>query len=235
MSATDQPVPRIERLDRPHLAAVIECVTSIWITDNVIARALGAGADDYGPVATRICERALAEDLGLMLRDPVSDRIMGFHLSIDVVDALAEEQSKSSGDNPRMRRWGAMLAGGLQWYVDAYHRERPPERGETLYFNIGGTLPELRSRGFIARMIMKAFADFAVARGYRRVIGIATHPHSVAYSRKFPFASALHELRFADCGDPELCRITDPPCALVSVTTIDDALKAELSAGGSRA
>jgi len=230
MSGPGEPAPRIEHLDRAHLAAVIECVTSIWVADNVIARALGVGPEDYGPVAARICERALAEDLGLKLRDPASDRIMGFHLCIDVVDALAEEQSKSASDNPRMRRWGAMLSRGLQWYVDTYHRERPLERGESLYFNIGGTLPELRSRGFISRLILTAFADFASARGYRRVLAIATHAHSVAYTYHSPFSPILHELPFADSGDPDLCRITDPPCAVVSVTPIHDAFRAKLAA-----
>jgi len=233
-SQTSQPGLRIEHLDQAHLAATIECVTSLWIADNVIARALSATAEDYGPIAARICERALAEDLGLMLRDPATDRIMGFHFSIDVADALAEEQSKSTGDNPRMRRWGAMLSRGLHWYIDTYHRGDPPVRGETLYFNIGGTLPELRSRGFISRMILMAYADFVLPRGYRRVLAIATHPHSVALSRQFLPTTALHELPFADCGDPDLCGITEPPCALVSVAPVDATLKAKVFGGSPR-
>jgi hypothetical protein len=233
-SASIEPSPRIEHFDRAHLAAVVECVTSIWIADNVIARALGVTAEDYGPIARRICERALAEDLGLMLRDPSTDRIMGFYTAIDLVDALAEEQSKAAGENPRMRRWGAMLSRCLQWYVDTYHRERPPVRGETLYFNIGGTLPELRSRGFISRMTSVAHADFSCSRGYARVLAVATHRHSVALTRQFWPETIMHELRFIDQDDPDLSRITDPPGAMVSVTPLGEALKTKVFAERAR-
>lgn len=211
---------RIEHLDEAHLGAVIECVTAVWIADNVIARALGVTADDYRPVATRICERALADRLGLMLRDTVTGAIMGFYTAIDLVDELDEVRAGTIEVSPRMRRWGAMLSRGLQWYLDAFHHDQPLARGEALYFNIGGTVAELRGRGFITRMSLIAGTDFAFGRRYRRIVAIATHPHTVHMTRSLPFETHLHELRFADCGDPDLARISDPPHALVSVTEL---------------
>ncbi|MCX4248075.1 hypothetical protein [Paraliomyxa miuraensis] len=215
----------IEPFDDAHLEAIVECVTAVWTSHNVIARALGVTADDYRPTAARICAKALADDLGLMLREPDTDRIVGFYTAIDLVDELAEEQAKAAGDNPRLARWSSMLSLGLSWYIDTYHRERPLARGEVVYFNIGGTAPERRGQGWIGRMTSVAASDFAVRRSYRRVLAIATHPHSVQMSRSLPWNVELHELPFADCGDPDLARITDPPCALVSVTSLADAAK----------
>jgi hypothetical protein len=221
----DQPAdpPRIERFDAAHLEAIIECVTAVWISDNVIAQALGAIAEDYRPVAARICTRALADDLGLMLREPVRDRIVGFYTAIDLVDEIAEEEAKIAAGSPRMRRWGQLLARGLRWYTDTYHGERPLARGEVIYFNIGGTVREHREQGWIVRMTAKAHFEFAARRGYTHIVGIATHPHAVQMTRNLAAGSILHELRFADCGDPDLARITEPPYALVSVTPVGSA------------
>lgn len=212
--------PKIERFDAAHLDAVVDCVTSTWITDNVIARALGVTDDDYRPVAKRICAQALADDMGLMLREPATDRIVGFYSIIDLVDELAIEQTKVDGENPRIRRWAALLGRGLQWYIETHHYECPLERGEVIYFNIGGTVAEYRGRGWINRMTVMAVAELAIPRGYRRLLGIATHPHAVNMTRMLSHGSGLHEIRFEDSGDPDLERITDPPCALLSITPL---------------
>ncbi|MCA9708237.1 MAG: hypothetical protein KDK70_20460 [Myxococcales bacterium] len=207
----------IDPFDRSHLDALVECVTAVWTTDNVIARALGVTDDDYRPVARRICEQALADDLGLMLREAEADRVVGFYTAIDLVDELIEEENKRAGDNPRMSRWAALLAQGLQWYLDTYHREQPPRRGEVVYFNIGGTIREYRERRWIDRMTTIATSEWVFGRHYRRVLSIATHPHSVHKARTLPIPKHLHELTFADQDEPDLRRITDPPAALVGV------------------
>lgn len=207
--------PVIELFDAEHLPGIVECVTAVWVTDNVIARALGVTAEDYRPVARAICERALADRLGLMLREPTTDRVVGFYTAIDLVDEL---KSGKPSDSPLIARWSRMLQRGFDWYLDS--RDRPLERGEVIYFNIGGTLPEYRSQGWIKQMTVRAALEFTAARGFQWVLAIATHPHSVAMSKTSPYIAHRHEIRFETLDDADLSKITEPSCAMVTVSPV---------------
>ncbi len=209
----------IRPFDRKHLPGVVDCVTAVWTDDNVIANALGVTAQEYRSVAMRICDRALADELGLMLIEPQTDEVMGFHVSIDLVDELSEAKAHGAL-SPRMRRWADLLQLGFDWYLEAYHPDSPPSHGEVFYMNIGGTFPALRSQGWINRMIMKSLMDYALPRGYETLLGIATHPHSVQKTRTASANSVLHEIPFASLDDPDLCRITEPEAFLVSATPL---------------
>lgn len=211
----------IEPFDREHLAAIVECVTTVWCRDNVIARALGVTADDYRPVAEQICGHALADDLGMMLREPVADRVVGFYTTTDLVDELAIEGAKASGGNPRMQRWGVLLSRCLAWYVDEHRGGEPVARGEILYLNIGGVLPEYRGKGWIDRMALVATPRWT-ARGYDATLSIATHPRSIEKLRRLPFEQVLHELPFALLDDPDLSRLQEPRGVVVSVMPLDE-------------
>jgi len=207
---------QIEPFDAAHLDGIVECVTAVWSEHNVIARALGVTADEYRPVAERMCRAALASGMGLMLREPRADRVMGFHICGDLVDELPAEAHKEQHGTPRMQRWAALLSRGLRWYLDRYHAQQPLRRGEVFYMDIGGTRPELRGDGWSSRMIVQAALTLAVPRGYQRLLAIATHPHSVHKARTTPGATN-HEIRFADLEDPDLSKITEPDAVIVSV------------------
>lgn len=209
----------IRPFDRAHLPGVVACVTAVWTDDNVIANALGVTAQEYRSVATRICQRALEDELGLMLIEPGTEEVMGFHTSIDLVDELAEAEAHAE-QSPRMRRWADLLQRGFDWYLESFHPDSPPQHGEVLYMNIGGTLPALRSQGWINRMLMTSLMEYAIPRGYDRLVGIATHPHSIRKMRSAAAGSVLHEIPFASLDDPDLSRITEPEGIVVSATSL---------------
>jgi len=198
-------------LDARHLEQTIDCVASIWAEGNVIARALGVTQEDYLPVARAICTKALEDELGLLLLDTTRDEVVGFSLAIDLVDELAMEEAKQQGPSPLLRRWGAMLRGLLQHYLDAYHRSpaSPLRRGEVLYGNIGGVVPAIRSKGLVGPLVTRSIELFTRPRGYRRVVAIATHPHSI---RLFPHLGfkPVAEVSFASMADPDLRQVTEP-------------------------
>jgi hypothetical protein len=120
------------------------------------------------------------------------------------------EEAKQQGPSPLLGRWGAMLRGLLQHYLDAYHRPpAPPRRGEVLYANIGGVVPALRSRGLIGPLVTRSIELFARPRGYRRVVAIATHPHSIRLFTHLGF-KPVAEVAFASMADPLLRQVTEP-------------------------
>ena len=53
-----------------------------------------------------------------------------------------------------------------------------------------------------------------------RAVAVATHAHSVNKVRNLKLGTTLHELVFAEMDDPDLRRITEPPCAVVNVTPL---------------
>lgn len=210
----------LEAFDAGRLDHIVECATTIVCTDNVIAGALGVTMDEYRPAARRVCEKAIEDDLGLMLRDQETDRIMGFGTAIDLVDELASIERTRQTSSDRLRRWAEFLSQALGWYLVQFHPEHPPRRGEVIYMNIGGTLREVRGQGWISRMTQRAFGRFAIERGYSHAVAIATHPHSIAKGRSFGLPTRLHELRYAELDDPDLSRITQPPLALVAALSL---------------
>lgn len=212
----------LEVFDDRRLDRIVECITTVWCTDNVIAQALGVTEDEYRPVARRICQEAIEDDLGLMLREPGTDRIVGFGTAIDLVDELRSIERTKETASPRMQRWSEFLSRALRWYLDQFHPEHPPQRGEVMYMNIGGTLREFRGQGWIGRMTQQAFTKFVMNRSYSRLVAVATHPHSIAMARSFPLPTRLHEIRYASLDDPDLSRITEPPIALVIAASLRD-------------
>ncbi len=214
----------------------IACITRIWAADNRIARALGVTADEYLPLAVRATEHAIQHQLGLVLVDESehrgepteaaqAGRVLGFHLSTDLVDELAAQRQPDPAESPKLQLWREMLLGLEETYVRRFqsHHQRPPEPGEVLYFNIGGIIQPLRHKGWILRMCAAAARELALRRGYRHIIAIATHPDSVAMLER-PLFRPIAEFEFASAEDARWHQLVEPRAAVLAELNLVDAL-----------
>lgn len=210
----------IYRLDELHLERTIDCIVEIWTEDNRIARALGVTGDEYRPLAEHLAREAVEMRLGLVLVDETDDRVLGFHLSRDLVDEMSPGRDARSDHDPTpsssLEIWSDMVRRLEQQYVAEFRQAhgRDPERGEVLYFNIGGIVPALRRKGWIIRMGGAATREHAVARGYRHIVAIATHPDSVVMIQRPPFRTVC-EFEFAQADDPRWHAVTEPRTAIL--------------------
>lgn len=211
------------RIFEPHLIeSAIECYLSVWENHNTIFRALNATREEYRSVVTLTCEQAAQDGLGVVLWDTHRASVVGFAFSIDLFDELKVEHNKVVHGTPNMRVWGQFLSGALAHYVDRFHGSGGSslERGQALYMNVGGLRPELLGRGLLRMMVNLTIHEFAVGRGYTRVLGVATHRNGISSVSKPPM-EVVAEIEFASLDDPRLQAITDPPAFVVGTALLN--------------
>lgn len=190
----------IRRLDAGNVEATIECVARLYPEGNLIARALGFTAEEYRPIAARTVRATLAIDMGLVVVDPEDEAIVGFYFARDLVDQLAALRALAEDDDPRLRVWGDMLGRLMARHAEAYGA---PASGEVLYMNIMALDERARGRGLMHALTLQASLEFGVGRGYRSIVGVATHPRSQAYASgtRSQWSASLP---FAELADPRL-------------------------------
>jgi len=191
----------IRRLDAVNVEATIACVARLYPEGNVIARALGFTEAEYRPIAARTVRATLAIDMGLVVVDPADEAIVGFYFARDLVDQLAALQALAADDDPRLRAWGDLLGRLMARHAEAYGDA--PARGEVLYMNIMALDERARGRGLMHALTLQASVEFGVGRGYRAIVGVATHPRSQVYTSgtRSQWSASLP---FAELADPRL-------------------------------
>lgn len=181
----------IKRLDAGSLEATIECVARLYPGGNIIAGALGFTADDYRPFAARTARSTLASDSGLVVVDPADGAAVGFFFVRDLVDQLAALEAMAIDEDARIRAWGDMLGRLITAHGETFGA---PVRGQVLYINIMALDERARGRGLTHELTMRAGFEFGFERGYRSLLGVATHPRAHDYvAGTFPEWSASVE------------------------------------------
>lgn len=190
----------IRRLDAGNAEATIGCVARLYPEGNLIARALGFTAEEYRPIAARTVRATLAIDMGLVVVDPADEAIVGFYFARDLADQLAALRALAEDEDPRLRAWGDLLGRLMTRLVEAYGA---PARGEVLYMNIMALDERARGRGLMHALTLQASVEFGVGRGFRAIVGVATHPRSQAYASgtRSQWSASLP---FAELADPRL-------------------------------
>jgi GNAT superfamily N-acetyltransferase len=196
----------IRRLDRATLEPAIECVRQLYPRHNRIARALGFTPDDYRSIAESVCQVALAADMGLLVVEPATGAVHGFLFCHDLVDQFSAVERMAQHENDRLRSWAELHVRLLQAYAQRFGQ---PQRGQVLYGNIAALAPEVRGRGLTPTLLYRAMVEFGIQRGYRRMVGIATHPQSHELVANLPGIDWFQELAFRELSDTRLHTLED--------------------------
>lgn len=195
-----RPPLTIHRLDAASREAVVACVALVYPRDNLIARALELSIADYRPLAERVVDAALEANMGLVVRGR-GQAVVGFHFSLDLYDQLQVVDAMAHHVDGRLRAWGELLRRLFGAYVDAFGR--PSRHGEVLYLNIMALDEAARGSGLMPALQHRAVLEFGVKRGYGAIVGIATHPETLALARGLsPDWSA--EVAYTDLPDVRL-------------------------------
>ncbi|MBN1210367.1 MAG: hypothetical protein JXB05_36275 [Myxococcaceae bacterium] len=202
MQSAHQVSVDIRRLDGSTLERTIDCVSELYPRDNLIARALGFTPEDYRPIAERACRAALAADMGLITVDGATSEVLGFIFCLDLVDHFAAVEAMARHGDERLRAWSELHARLLGAYEERFGR--PRGHGEVLYFSIGALSPRIRGRGLTPELSYRAGIAFGVQRGYREIVGVATHPRTVKLLGMLVGVTWTSELAFAELSDPRL-------------------------------
>lgn len=165
-------------------------------------------------MAYKVCKKALDDKLGIIAVDTINNKVVGFDLSMDIVDELENEKSK--GEGGKFKMWGDFLLEMLSFYKDKFGTlHTAPKRGTVMCHNLIGVLPEYAPHK-IGVTLLGCALELARTRGFSQVLTVATHIASQRLSEKLAF-TPVGLLEFATCNYPPLRTIAEPTHSIIYV------------------